>query len=239
MNTPTPPRSNNEFAKVIAQSFQTFLRTGSRSNQKLKPLHSAIASDLAQMLGKDYQIVSQGYEEGREARIDGRYVSKAVDITIQHNNKAVAGVAVKFIMQNYSQNSVNYFENMLGETANIRSTGIPYFQVIIMCDNMPHYDNKRNIKHWEQFTAGNAKKYERLSQDNPVLYIHTPDKTLIFLAHITENAALKDKDAYVEFYKKNPEMSISEQPSPNFDNGVIYNDYEQFMWKIYHKVMSL
>lgn len=233
------PRSNEEFAQIIAESFQAFLSTNSRSNKKLKPLHSAIAKDLALMLGEDYQIFSQGFNSGKEAKIDGRYHSKAVDITIQHNNKTVAGVAVKFIMQNYSQNSVNYFETMLGETANIRSIGIPYFQIIIMCDNLPYYDGERNIKHWEKFTEGNAMKYKKLSQDNPVLYIHTPDKTLIFLVHITENAKLTNKNAYVKFYQENQSMSISTQESPDFGNGVIYNDYEKFMLKIYHKVMSL
>ena len=34
-------------------------------------------------------------------------------------------------MQNYSQNSVNYFENMLGETANIRSNNKTYIEKII------------------------------------------------------------------------------------------------------------
>ena len=195
------------------------------------------------MLGKDYQIISQGYEEGKEAEIEGRYVSKAVDITIRHNGNDVAGVAVKFIMQNYSQNSVNYFENMLGETANIRSVGIPYFHIIIMFDNIPHYKKTEEhgmiIDHWEHFSTSNAKKYEKLSQDNPALYIHTPDKTLIFLVHIIENTSLNDKKTYVEFYKKHPKMKLSSQKFPNFDSGVIYNDYEKFMRKIYHKVMSL
>lgn len=233
------PRSNDDFAKVIEKSFQAFLDTGSRSTQKLKPLHSAIAEDLAGMLGNQYEIVAQGYKEGKEKKIEGRYVSKAVDITILHANKPVAGIAVKFIMQNYSQNSVNYFENMLGETANIRSMGIPYFHIIIMCDKIPYYDRKGKIGHWEEFTEHNAEKYCKLSQDNPVLYIHTPDKTLIFIVHIVDNDNISDKTMYVDFYKENSEMTISRKNSQKFENGVIYNDYELFLRKIYHKVMSL
>lgn len=239
MSTTALPRSNEGFAQVVCLSFQEFLRSGSRSNKKLKPLHSAIANDLAQMLGGGYQLIAQGYGKGKEAKIEGRYVSKAVDITIRHGDKAVAGIAVKFIMQSYSKNSVNYFENMLGETANIRAAGIPYFQVIIMCDRMPDYDDKGIIRQWEEFKAHYAEKYQKLSQDNPALYTHTPDKTLIFLVHIPDNPALADRDAYVQYYSANTQMSLSTSPSPDFGSSVLYNDYEQFLWKVYHKVMSL
>lgn len=64
---------------------------------------------------------------GKEMKLDGRYIDKVVDITILKNSKPIAGIGVKFVMQNYSQNSNNYFENMLGETANIRCANIPYF----------------------------------------------------------------------------------------------------------------
>jgi hypothetical protein len=46
-------------------------------------------------------------------------------------------------MQNYSQNSNNYFENMLGETANIRSSNIPYFQIFIIPDEIPYYKKEK------------------------------------------------------------------------------------------------
>lgn len=247
MNAQIPPRSNSEFADVISQSFQAFLDTNSRSTQKLKPLHGAIATDLARMLGADYKIKSQGYEEGREAQINGRYVNKNVDVTILHNDEPVAGVSIKFIMENFSQNAMNYFEIMLGETANIRSNGVPYFQVIILFDSIPHYKYKKDknnnhrliIDHWERFSADNAERYVKLSQDNPELYKHTPDKTLIIIVHISENKTLKDKSEYVSFYKENTTVELSLQEAPFFDNGVIYNDYESFMWKIYHKIMSL
>lgn len=54
------------------------------------------------------------------------------------NRKVAAGIGVKFVMQNYFQNSNNYFENILGETAHIRSKRIPYFQIFIIPDILPH-----------------------------------------------------------------------------------------------------
>ena len=58
-------------------------------------------------------------------------------------------------MRNYSQNSNNYFENMLGETANIRSNSIPYFQIFIIFDKVPYYEQ-----------GGIFKKYDNISRHN-------------------------------------------------------------------------
>ena len=125
--------TNEEFLEVIKKSFATYLSVGtSRSTAKLKTLHGHIATDLENILGKEFTVRSQGYGNDKEGSIDGRYYPKNVDITILKNGKPVAGYAVKFVMRNYSQNSNNYFENMLGETANIRANSIPYFQVFII-----------------------------------------------------------------------------------------------------------
>ena len=42
-----------------------------------------IARDLAERLGSDYVVFSQGYKEGKEVKIKGRYIDKAVDITVK------------------------------------------------------------------------------------------------------------------------------------------------------------
>ena len=111
----------------------------SRSTAKLKSLHGHIANDLKNILGEDYNVKSQGIGDDREGTIEGKYYPKKVDITIYKENKPIAGYAVKFVMRNYSQNSNNYFENMLGETANIRMNSIPYFQIFIIFDKVPYY----------------------------------------------------------------------------------------------------
>ena len=101
------PLTNAEFLKVISNSFCRFLRVEtSRSPEKLKPLHGAIAADLSRRLGEGYHVCSQGFGLGEEFTVRGRYVPKRVDITIFKQDKVAAGVAVKFVMQNYSQNSM-------------------------------------------------------------------------------------------------------------------------------------
>ena len=135
---------NQEFLTVVGNSFKKFLETGSRSNEKLKILHGAIAKDLKERLGAGYYVQSLGIGNGKEMKLDGRYIDKVVDITILKNSKPIAGIGVKFVMQNYSQNSNNYFENMLGETANIRCANIPYFQIFIIPDKL-HFSYSRCI----------------------------------------------------------------------------------------------
>lgn len=119
--------TNDELLATLKQAFDTFLRTGSRSNQKLKVLHPKIANDILLQLGAEYSARSLGIGDEKEALMPGRYFDKKVDITFYKGGLPVAGLGVKMVMQNYAQNANNYFENMLGETANLRSNAIPYF----------------------------------------------------------------------------------------------------------------
>ncbi len=232
--------NNTEFLEAVAKSFREFVCSGtSRSTAKLKPLHGAVAADIADRLGGDYEICSQGYGDDKEADICGRYIDKKVDITIRHCGEAIAGIGVKFVMQNYSQNSNNYFENMLGETANIRCSGCPYFQIFIILDRLPYYNNEKQIKKWETFSEHNAEKYSILSNDNAGRYLHTPDKTLIYVVHIPENDGLSNKGEYMAYYKAHLVMTLAENKHFGFGKGVVLNDYETFVKKLYHKVMSL
>ena len=103
-------------------------------------------------LGNKYVVKSLGFQDGREAKILGRYMNKNVDITIKKDGKAVAGIAIKFVMSNYSQNSNNYFENMLGETANIRANKIPYFQIFCYTRGSPYYKKMGKFQNGKKIT---------------------------------------------------------------------------------------
>ena len=234
--------TNQEFLNCVLLSFRKFLETHSRSNQKLLILHGLIAKDISEKLGKKYQVKSLGFEESKESKIEGRYLNKNVDITILKDDKPVAGIGVKFVMQNYSQNSVNYFENMLGETANIRSKNIPYFQIFIIPDKLPYYESGGKFKHWETFSLHNAKKYLVLSNDNIEQFFHTPTKTLLFVISLPNiNTEIKNKNEYVENYKKMKSLTIktSDIDYGTFNNSLIFNDYETYIEKIIHYIKSI
>ena len=234
---------NNTFLEKIEESFLRFLDTGSRSNAKLVVLHGAIAEDLANRLANDYTIASLGYKTGKETNIQGRYIDKRVDITILKGNKPVAGIGVKFIMGNYSQNSNNYFENMLGETANIKSNRIPYFQIFIIPHKLPYYKNGGAFDKWEEFKEHHLIKYQKLSSDDEQVYMHTPTKTLIYVLDIPDiEREIKTRKEYVDYYKSQEKLTIKPYPiDPTHfktPGTVIVNDYEDFITKVVHRVLS-
>lgn len=208
-------------------------------------MHGRIAEDLATKLGEGYKIWSQGYGEDREKEMKGRYMDKMVDIVVQDvkSGKDVAGVGVKFVMQNYSQNSNNYFENMLGETANLRSAGFRYFQVFVILDELPYYDDKKEIKRWESFTQHNAKKYYKLSEDDPKQSLHTPNMTLIYVVHVSPSLPrrAKKKSLYYKFYARRKEevtIDVSKEVYNGFKSGgaVILNDYALFLNEVFNAI---
>ena len=230
---------NQEFLTVVGNSFKKFLETGSRSNEKLKILHGAIAKDLKERLGTSYSVCSLGIGNGKEEKLDGRYIDKVVDITIKKGQKAIAGIGVKFVMQNYSQNSNNYFENMLGETANIRCANIPYFQIFIIPDTLPYYNKQGLLQKWEEFTVHNAIKYLTLSEDNIQTSIHTPTKTLLFVVHLPDvKIPITDKYDYVNYYESQTDFMVCESQTEygEFSSAVVYNDYEDFIDKVVHYI---
>ena len=183
-----------------------------------------------------------GYGIGKEHKIYGRYVDKAVDITITENDQPIAGIAVKYVMSNYSQNSNNYFENMLGETANIRCAKIPYFQIFIIPDKIPYFDKDGSISKWETISEHNLNKYIKLSNDNIDTYLHTPNKTLVFIVHIQDknsNAKISNRQTYVDYYSNNDFDMTMSALSFNFGSTIVYNDYDKFIDKVVHAIKSL
>lgn len=236
---------NSEFLKVVASSFLTYLRTSSRSNEKLKILHGAIASDFASELRSGYLIRSLGHNSGKEGNIDGRYIDKVVDITVSLRHEIIAGIAVKFVMSNYSQNSNNYFENMLGETANIRCKGYAYFQILVLPEKLPHYDKYGNISSWDVITSHNLEKYMVLSTDDTSVYLHTPNKTLLYLVKVPEYnmprlTSKKEFDGhYIRQSTSLDFVASTLVQSSQFGRNVVLNDYEQFKAKVLSFIRSI
>ena len=235
--------NNSQFLKILKESFITYLKTGARSNKKLEILHGAISQDLHERLNdRKYYVYSLGYGLGKEHKISGRYVDKTVDITVTENNAPIAGVAVKFVMSNYSQNSNNYFENMLGETANIRSAHIPYFQIFVIPDKIPYFDKDGGISKWEMINEHNLKKYMKLSNDNVESFLHTPNKTLVFIVHIQDKNApahIYDNQEYKEYYLNNDFDITLSALNFNFGSTIVYNDYDLFIQKVVYAIKSL
>lgn len=234
--------NNLEFIKIIENAFSEYLVSGARSNKKLILLHGSIAEDLSKKLGSDYKIKSLGFEDGKEASVSGRYMDKKVDITVLKDKEPIAGIALKFVMSNYSQNSNNYFENMLGETANIRTNGKPYFQIIILPKNVPYFNKDGIISKMETISEHNLDKYIKLSDDNTEIYMHTPTKTLLYLVDIPlfNGKKVETREEYKKYYTDLKGFSVTLcKEKYDFKSSIVYNDYENFIDKIQHYIRSI
>ena len=206
-------------------------------------MHGTIAKDIEDKLGDEYKIKSLGLG-GKEGKLDGRYMEKTVDILISKNGNDLVGIGVKFVMNNYSQNSNNYFENMLGETANIRTNNKDYFQILILPDEMPYYNNKGIIIKWEKLTAHNIDKYIALSKDNTGIFFHTPVKTLLFIIKFPncDHDVITTKTKYKRYYLNqipDSPIELSTNINSEFGNTIILNNYEMFIEKITHCIKSI
>ena len=236
---------NQDLLLTIKESYKKYLETSPQSNEKLKVLHGFVAKCLEKELDKyedeniKYSIKSLGYKEGREGEIEGRYYNKKVDIIIYKNSLPIAGIAVKFVTSNYSQNSNNYFENMLGETANIRSNKIPYFQIFLITDKIPYFDKYGKIKKYERLSVHNFEKYLELSEDKPTLYYHIPNKTFIGIFTIDNFPIwITNKDDYINYFSNNNFLFSFSKNNLNFGPSVIYNDYASFIEEVCNSIIT-
>lgn len=232
---------NQEYLNILKLSFISYLNTGARSNEKLKVLHGFVSNKLKSKLGNSFQIYSLGIGNGKEKSISGRYMDKNVDITIEKDGKAIAGVAVKFVMSNYSQNSNNYFENMLGETANIRTKNIPYFQIFAIPKTIPYFNKQKLITKWENISEHNLEKYIRLSNDNTDLFFHTPNKTLISIIdiHPFDTSKIKNEDDFINYFLYGNFNVLFSKSILNFGNAIVYNDFSIFIEKVCHIILAI
>ena len=229
---------NNKFLNIIRESFEKYLETSSRSNEKLKILHGEIAKDLADRLGDGYKVNSLNTKGGKEKNIQGEYMVKKVDITISKKEKDIAGIALKFIMSNYWQNSNNYFENMLGETANIRRAGKTYYQILVLPSKLPYFNKSGEIKKYEEINQDRLEKYIKLSKEDIKQNLYCPNKMLIYIVDIPiPGEDCKQRKDYIEFYQNLAQFHITKNNEEyEFGDMVVYNDYERFISEICDEV---
>ena len=81
-----------------------------------------------------------------------------------------------------------------------------------------------------------------MSDDNTNLFLHTPNKTLVYIIHIKdleEVGSIHNKLDYVNHYT-NCWFEVTESDLRfDFGDAVIYNDYEAFINKVVFTVKGL
>ena len=185
----------DKFIKAINASFAAYNKKGGvRSNKKLIPIHRFLSEIILKKLKKGYSIKSLGIGDGKEATIDGKYYPKDLDVAIFKDNKIIATVSFKFVTSNYKQNANNYFENLMGETANIRRQNIGFAHFLVLRGHTPYYSkNKGNLRGKEKgieiISEKHLQKYIKLFNDMD--FPHKPDLLGICLIDFDQNKKAK------------------------------------------------
>lgn len=232
--------NNNRFDLILKTAFLKYLETGERSNEKLKIIHGFIKTTIEKLLPNNYNVYSLSDSKSSEEKvISGIYMDKNIDISVfkyaKGNEVPQFGIAVKFVMSNYSQNSNNYFENMLGETANIRGAKIPYYQIFIIDSEIPYFKKGGIIKKWEKLTNHNLIKYQKMSELDIDQHLSIPNKTLIYVCKKTfykkvNIQNLKHRSDFPLFFGLNDFEYIADvNINEKFGNNVLLNDFDKFI----------
>ena len=200
--------NEKDFIQAISASFKKYQEFGARSTQKLKPIHKFLADTLQTIFGEDYELHYLG-SDTKERTVEGKYYPKDIDMTITKDNKPVLCVGLKFVTSNYKQNANNYFEGMIGETANIQANqGLPYAHVIVLRHQTPYYKRDTSVGKIEIINEKDLSKYLKLAYETP--QAHRPFVIGILLINIDEATA----DVTVV----NPEDILSKEFAELFEN---------------------
>jgi len=189
---------SSEFLKVMDQSFKAYNKSGARSPKKLLPIHQFLSKVILKNLNNNYSIKSLGIGDGKEVTIEGKYYPKDLDIAVIKDKKIVATISVKFVTSNYQQNANNYFEGLMGETANIRRSNVGFAHFIVFRGHTPYYSkNKGNLRGEEKkkeiLSERYLQKYVKLFKDMD--FPHKPDLIGICVLDFDK----KKKAHYVNF----------------------------------------
>jgi hypothetical protein len=178
--------NEKQFIKAVEQSFKMYKSFGARSTAKLKPIHKFAVDTLSEIWGKSFEAHYMGYKK-KEIKVNGKYYPKDIDVTVAKNGEPVFCLGIKFVTSNYKQNANNYFEAMMGETANIQAVdNLNYAHLIILRHKTPYYKKNETDKYSKIEVIGgiDIQKYINLRFDRK--QAHRPDFIGIQLIDIDE-----------------------------------------------------
>jgi hypothetical protein len=252
--------------KSLCQSYFNYLRDymegkkGSRSTNKLLPLHGFIAKSIKESLENNFKTTFEVfYLNGKEVEIDGKFSSKRVDIFIsmKGNYKIVKETekkvqvdvknpnfsfifSVKFITSNYKQNSNNYFENLIGECVNLKLKGFKFGHLLFFKYPLPYFDKEGKITHFEEIEEEDILKYYKLFQNRDKEF--SPNFLFLGIYEIVpyyKNEKLEEKGKnIVEIAIKLEDVSIKRILPPSIKTEVLIEFLSQPFCKFLDELAS-
>ena len=179
---------NQRFLTAMQQSYRMVQTYGTRSNQKIKVLHGWVQDELRRELGSNYTLTGQSLTSKHEENVDGMYYEKKVDVLVSRDGQELGVVSIKFVISNYWQNSINYFEQQIGETANLRRRNIVYGNLFCVTNPIPYKNRDGVITRNERVRDHDIQRYASLRSDHE--HIHAPDEMAIGVVNVIDYSAV-------------------------------------------------
>ena len=170
------------FLVAMKASYQKVQDHGVRSPEKTKVLHGWVQEELRRELGGEYNFTGQTPSSGKEAKVAGRYYEKKVDILVDRGGQELGVISIKFVISNYWQNSINYFEQQIGETANLRRKNIVYGNLFCVTRPIPYKKRSGEITRLEHMRDHDIRRYALLRKDHE--HIHAPEEMAIGIVDV-------------------------------------------------------
>lgn len=195
---------HKRFLSAVKCSYRNYKQYGGRSNQKLKPLHGWIQSELRGSLGDDYQLEGISETSRKERSVEGWYYKKNSDVVVSRDGIDVGVVSVKFPVQSYKKNKINMFETQLGETANLRMNNIVFGNFLVLPAPLPNFSHGE-INKYDVITDDVIDLYVRVAQD--FQNSHAPNVQAVAITKISLSG---DKVNRVRFANRS-EVSLNDE----------------------------
>lgn len=129
--------------------------------------------EIQKGLGKKYLVDGLSDSNQGEKSVVGRYYEKRVDVRVSREKLVLGVVSIKLVMSNYKQNKNNYFEQQLGETANLRAENIVFGHIMLLPEPIPYKNRNGEISRREHVSNEDIWRYTKLVQDHGK--DHVPD----------------------------------------------------------------
>lgn len=154
--------------QIINETYQIYLKNGSRSSKKVDYFHTKIKAILLGYFEKDTI-----FDVKTEYNIDSCNATgkKKCDIVILKNKIPYIIFPIKVVMTNYKQNKNNFWENLTGEVMHIKwfNKYVNVIPINIFMNKTPYLKKDKQIKKFEIVEYEDIKNYNLL-KENDVCY---------------------------------------------------------------------
>ncbi|ARU91835.1 hypothetical protein SCLARK_001299 [Spiroplasma clarkii] len=207
-----------------------------RSSKKVDQLHYTIQRHLdMELSGSGFELFSKITDKS-EKKVHGYYFDKKTDISVYDNRtkQMVATIEFKWLMSSVQKNTVNSITNMIGESTNIRKTGLKTYWIYCIRNVTPVYNNGGLITSTYKIDENFIDKYRSMYKDNLNSDVNLPNALCLnIIKDDVEMGKLKSKrelEVAYDQYCKEDKLNVGFDKNVELEiNGLYINNYNKFI----------